>query len=403
MVTCSRRIARLISTLAVQFFLVVPPAFPQSAAPPAASTDFVSAINLVLVPVSVNDAPPALFLFDTGLEQSLVDAEYAGQLGLRIENPHDESAPGGTLRVGKVKRGVISIGGLRATALPLQTARLEELSAITGEHIKGIVGYDFIKQFAVRIDYSRKQLSLWAPGTFAYEGNGITLPIHLKDTEAFVSISIKPRGQAVRTATMKLDTGSADVVGFNNNYVHTYHLIAKNQQTLSVSGVAMGGDTEGYLFRLDSCGIGPTMFQNPLVGYTSDSKGFENRADAGTVGGALLSRYTVFLDYSRARVIFEPIDPGNHQLPSDEVGAMLRAEGAALKDILVASVLPTSPAAQAGLRPGDHIVAIDGKTGMSLNAIWERFHDSGRMTIALLRSGVPLSVSVTAKSLIPDQ
>jgi hypothetical protein len=396
-----QRIDTLFPALALLLLPITLAGHLRAAQPAEVSSDFVPALNLILVPVQINGARPALFVFDTGLEQTLIDARYAGELGLRIDDAQEQRVPGGTLRIGMVKEGKVTIGGAYPQTLPLQTAPLESLAAVTGEHVKGLIGHDFIKRFGVKIDYGGKKLTLWPADEFHYRGSGVALPIRISDSQVFLSVRIKPRGQPPLVASFKLDTGSADVIGFNNNFIQDHHLIDPRQPTLRMPGVAMGGETAGHLFRLDWCRLGPTTVADPIVGYTSDSKGFENRQDAGTIGAAILSLHTLFLDYAHQRIILEPVGPGSRRVPSDEVGATLRARGPDLKDIVIASIIPGSPAAEAGLRTGDHIAAIDGKTGSSLASIAERFRRGGKVRVTVQREGASQSFEVNGRPLLP--
>jgi S1-C subfamily serine protease len=83
-----------------------------------------------------------------------------------------------------------------------------------------------------------------------------------------------------------------------------------------------------------------------------------NRYLAGNIGGGVLRRFDVTFDYGHQKLYFQP--NGNVAKPDvyDRTGMWLnRATGG----FQVMDVIPGGPAAEAGLKAGDTITAIDGK------------------------------------------
>jgi C-terminal processing protease CtpA/Prc len=82
------------------------------------------------------------------------------------------------------------------------------------------------------------------------------------------------------------------------------------------------------------------------------------------LGIGVLKQFSITFDYTRQRLILEP----NHLygLPDvfDRSGMRLENEGSGWR---VMALVPGAAAARAGLRVGDMIVAIDGKTRPQLN------------------------------------
>lgn len=79
------------------------------------------------------------------------------------------------------------------------------------------------------------------------------------------------------------------------------------------------------------------------------------------------------------------------------LGMALRPTPADVNGVLVAGVEPRSPAALAGIRPGDLVVRFDGEEvgdPAALVLMLTRAPVGGRVTIDLVREGVPLSVDV---------
>jgi serine protease Do len=104
------------------------------------------------------------------------------------------------------------------------------------------------------------------------------------------------------------------------------------------------------------------------------------------------------LPVREARV--ETRDDSDHEQPETATEPAPNAEGTAgeLAGVRVRAVYPGSGAASAGMRPGDHIVAIDGKAiknlGAALEALRGTIPDS-KLGVQIVRNGQPLTLEIT--------
>jgi C-terminal processing protease CtpA/Prc len=91
--------------------------------------------------------------------------------------------------------------------------------------------------------------------------------------------------------------------------------------------------------------------------------GFASSALAGSIGFPTFQNADIEIDYVRHRLTIASSGPApNSQW--DHVGMWLSRGQDAL---IVDSVIPHSPAAQAGLRPGDQLLSVDGQRAQTVN------------------------------------
>src|SRR5207248_1038208 len=119
-----------------------------------------------------NNSRPLKFGFDTGAGLTILNARVAKELGLKASDTTlNGTAVGGNVS-GDLFKGV-SLGVRGATVSNQMVGALSfESFPCEARSIDGIIGYDFIKEFVVEIDYSKRVINLHDPKTFSYKGAG---------------------------------------------------------------------------------------------------------------------------------------------------------------------------------------------------------------------------------------
>lgn len=117
---------------------------------------------LILVDIHANGAGPFQFAIDTGTSTTAIRPDLAKQLGI-------ESSPVGPVTTGRapvqVTAGSIhsfQLGGARIDGLPVVVADFfSALSDVLGVRLDGIVGYNFLRNYKVVLDYPNETLGLF--------------------------------------------------------------------------------------------------------------------------------------------------------------------------------------------------------------------------------------------------
>ena len=147
----------------------------------------------------------------------------------------------------------------------------------------------------------------------------------------------------------------------------------------------MGGTTRNFVGRIDSMAFGGIIVPSPVAGWSED---LTRVGDAGTVGAPILSRFRVTFDYARRRLLLEPT-PGARHRETWEAAGMFVGQ---IPDgpVIVAQVMPGTPADSAGIAAGDVLRSVDGgeATGVGLEALRTQFRQPGRTdTLVVARDG----------------
>ncbi len=119
---------------------------------------------LILVKVFANGRGPFQFAIDTGTSTTAITPELAKQLGV-ASSPIGPATTGGAPV--DVTAGVLpsfQVGGARIDNLAVVVADFfAMLSNAIGTKLDGIVGYNFLRNYKVALDYPNETLSLFTP------------------------------------------------------------------------------------------------------------------------------------------------------------------------------------------------------------------------------------------------
>ena len=348
---------------------------------------------------SVNGAPPADFLYDTGGSITVLDSAYAAKMGIASEGHMQAMGAGSsggasfakvkTLRVESADGDGVELADQRVGVLSVNPA----LAPFFWRDCAGVLGFSFISQFVNEIDFDGRILTLRDPKSFTYSGGGAKLAMTLAGTVPVVKMTLDRSIEG----DYRLDVGSNSTVDLHGPFVKAHDLERGRGKMIEARGAGFGGEFTSHVTRMKRIDLGPYGWDNPVVTFSGASSGALTSEDyAGNVGNQILERFKCTFDYDRHFVYLEPGKKYPQPDHFSRAGLLLVRNGDTVK---AGQVLAGSPAERAGIREGDVVTAIDGKPVLDyelndLEALFEEGEPGRQIVIELERGGKARKVKV---------
>jgi PDZ domain/Aspartyl protease len=355
--------------------------------------------NHIYAEVSVNGTSAHLWEFDTGGHDALIPAE-AEALGLHPVGSQTVTGGGtGFAQSGYTKVRSISVGGATLSDQLVNVIPLE--SAVEGVARAGMIGYEFFARFVTQIDYGARRIRFIDKRYFDPKSAGTPIPFVLFGQWPEVQGSYKGI-----PARFGIDTGARMPLRLTRPFVESHHLCVDPASGVeAVVGWGIGGPTRAVVQHGGMLKLGDVSVAGPLTMLSVDGGGSGGAAAfPNNVGGGILKRFVVTLDYDHYTMYLRPLTGPIPDLDTfDESGLWINA---AAQGFRIASVTPHSPAQEAGLQADDMIIAVDGtsSSALKLYELRRRLRDDpvGTVVTFTVQHGddAPRRVQVRLRSLI---
>jgi len=360
--------------------------------------------NHVYLQIQMNGGKSLRFLLDTGAEITVVDQATAEAQKLALLGPVEVTGAAGSTELAWTKIQSFKLPGVSLNNQVVGVIALDGLEPLTGRRIDGILGYDFFSRFVVEINYVKLVINLYDPSSYKYDGPGESLPITLEGSVPYLRTTIVQMGNKPIEGKFNIDTGSSGSLTLNTPFVNSHRLLKFTSKTVPVPLAGVGGTAEQHIGRIGELRLGRLSIKNPIAGFSQSAQGdFASRNFDGVIGNEVLRRFDTVVDYSRQRLILSPNIYFDAPYEYDMSGAILTAEPPNFPAFAVRRVFSDSPAAEAGLRVGDRIMAIDGQPASryALGEVRQMFREDGReYALSVSRGGQVLDIKIKLRRLI---
>jgi hypothetical protein len=326
--------------------------------------------NHIYVDASINGMPPTPFLFDTG-SVNIIQTDAARAMGIVVEG----ALPGGGFGEGLSDFGLarvdsVSLGGLTLPDQVFGTEMATGWTALEGTNSAGNLGYEFAKAGVLTIDYAKKILIFTKPDAFRPPDGVDAVPLTFNSHIPMLAGSLD--GIA---GEFQLDTGSRGALTLMATFAASNDLVEKYHAKAGAGpGFGAGGASTALVGRAGQLTIGPVTLEAPPVEILTDGGGAAAAArTAGNIGGQLLKRFTVTLDYAHGQAWLQQNGPGGDADGVDRAGLLIDRAADGCFD--VSDIAPGSAALKAGLAIGDEITSVNGQAApdVDLDALRQLF------------------------------
>lgn len=316
--------------------------------------------NAIVVDAIVN-GKKASFMFDTG---------FGGYI--TINNRIDIGKPTGTitlrdfvgtLEVPVVKLTSVEMGDLKLTDLDgyavLEPAR--RMSDYYGTHCDGIMGLSVVKDYITEINFEQSK--------FIFHPKSFDITKRTPDNKRTFLAKLEPHGYNSlelvvevngKELMLALDTGNAFYVATHKDVLERVGLWKPTDKPKFVfqSGVASGAVDSWNFWVHDAVIYGVPV---PVSLWNVIDRPSSSAEHDGTVGYGFLKNFNIIIDYERRHVWLENFTGKVVDEFTGEPGIRLGINPQTSR-IEVFWVVDNSPAEKAGIKEGDVLVAINGRS-----------------------------------------
>lgn len=356
--------------------------------------------NRIFVDVRLNGKGPFRFIFDSGAG-AIITPELAKELGLKIEGTSQSGGAGEkTVETENTKVAEMQIANVRLTDQPFGVISFADAKYVFGTaQVDGVIGDEVLQRFVVRIDYERNLLTFTPPSQFVYRGSGVVIPIQRPRLIPIVEGEID--GIAGKFG---IDTGARSSLILYGPFVEVNNLRAKYQPKVEgITGWGIGGPIRSQVARINVLKLGAVEVHSVVTRFSLQRSGaLTSMAMAGLVGPDVLKQFNITFDYSRQRMIFEK--NRNYGTPDtfDRAGMWLGQDG---KTFEVIDVIVAGPAAEGGIKIGDRITAVDGRSTELLDLLATRLKfksdpPNRKVRLTVLSSNKQHEVTLVLRNLV---
>lgn len=384
------------------------------------TTSFKLINNLIVFPIEVN-GKELNFILDSGVGATLLfNIKESDSVKLRNLERKNIRGLGGMEEI----EAIISRGNLfrmkniqgEHQNLYMVTHDSFDLSTRLGITIHGIIGYELLKDFVVKISYGSKRITFYDPEYFEYKDCKKCDDFNLEfyRLKPYIEIGAKLDSEEVVPVKLLIDTGGSDAMWLFENSKPEIKEPAKYFRDFL--GEGLGGEVYGKRARINALVLGKFELENPTVSYPDSlsiayARKFTERN--GSVGGSVLNRFEITFNYKKGKFYIKKgsgfSKPFNYNMSGIELaynGKILVGERdnslnkfaiSTMDDVnnnptvfleyqykykfkpsyRVHHILPNSPASEAGIMEGDILIKINNKFthDMTLDEIVAIFYE----------------------------
>ena len=308
---------RLKSLIILLFFSIAPSAqsqFKITSDKEKVTLPFQLINNLIFIQVLVNDQE-LTFLLDTGVEQTVLfslddknEIKLFDLQKLKLKGLGSNDA----VESYKSSKNKIQINDFVDFdhVLYIILDQQFNFSSHIGIPVNGIIGYNFFKNHLIEINYERKKIIIYNHNykqiLKKIKKKFIQDSISIEGCKPYLISNIKSNKQ-IFPSKLLVDTGNSDAVWIFKSKNNKIELPQKNIQ--DYLGRGFSGNIYGKRARINSFEFGRKVFEYPLVTFP-DSISIKNdnfvKNRIGSVGGEILSRFTVIFDYLNGKIYTKP-------------------------------------------------------------------------------------------------
>jgi hypothetical protein len=363
----------------------------------------------VRVAIGAHGTATRWFILDTGAQPTVLDAALADSMGVRVTPAGTTTGAGrGATRVGDAGPLTLDVFGIPLGPVPVRIAPLDSLlGATSGRDIPGIVGSRFFREHVVELDFDSMIVRASDPRTFRPPRDAITVPLEVDGDIPYARGWLTSPDGRRTPLRMLVDLGAKSTLLLTEPFIRAQRLEgAFPARVESPLGAGMGGATRYAFGRAPLLEIvaanASLKLTEALVGLSVGGT-LRSAYYDGLLGADFLARFRVTFDYAQRRMYLQPRVPARPRTELDMSGLYLMSDRAARR-IIVEEVRLESPARAADVRPGDALVAVDGRpaAALSLAALRRllRSEDGRAVRLVLARDGVTREVVLTLRRVV---
>jgi hypothetical protein len=354
----------------------------------------------IVVNVSVDGESPLPFVLDSGFSNVLTP-EAAKKLHISMKGNLSGSGVGNNevnVHLGEIQEYVVGpaeLSGQQFAIVPLPRFLTNNGRQ---EPVAGLIGYEVLRRFVVRVDYHRRELTLSLPTDKTQDLRGEMLPLLFNSRFCYVKASIDGV-----PGYFGIDTGDEAAITLFKSFYTAHHFPIELPGIKGFQG-GVGGTSSTLLTRIASLSLGRFTLMRPLTELHFATGGaFASTLLGGNLGSQVFRNFIMTFDYPHRALYLRKSPDFGYPMSYDRTGVHL--DLSARGEIVVKEVNEGSPAALAGLRPGDRLVAIDRRRveGQAYSTVEDWFAPLAgqKLDVEILRGGQRKHFTITAKELLP--
>ena len=124
----------------------------------SSTVDFRLSLNLIIIDATINGMIAPMIL-DTGAAATIIDREAVQKLGLKeARETIVGRGAGGDVEMASVEIESLSVGSVTHRGFTSMTMDMSEICGKLDDEVGGVIGFDFLSQLKLTIDYPARQL-----------------------------------------------------------------------------------------------------------------------------------------------------------------------------------------------------------------------------------------------------
>jgi hypothetical protein len=349
--------------------------------------------GVIMVTGQLKSYPDSLhFILDTGSGGISLDSLTCLRLGINLEaSDIFISGLGGIRSVKFLYNANLTLQQLKTDSLNFHVNNYDILTSVYGVKIDGIIGYSFLKNYIVNINYDSSYIEIFSKGIYKFPKRGFILHPNMQKIPI---IQLKFKETKKLQNNFYFDTGAGLCFLLSDDYVKDFSIFsASKRKPVLTQAEGLGGKMIMKLTTIKTLHIGPYTFKNVPTHIFEDVTNITSYPIlGGLIGNDILRRFNVTLNYEKNEIHLIPNSFFKDPFDYAYTGLGLYDNDGS---VVIEDIIPNSPGDKAGFMLGDTIIAMNNNFSKDIRQYKTILQsETNKIKVIVLRAGELIEISL---------